>query len=134
MEMDPQQLRQIVQEAVRDGLQPTEISFRREFGIALKAQCEKTDLQFDMTSERFAANEKALDKAEQNVDRRLKDINSGALATKTELNNAAVGLKEEIKDISCAANIREGTKRMTDWLITIIIAAIVVALFRFLGW
>ena len=132
--MDPGQLRQIVQDAVQAGINATDTPLRREFERALEAQCEKTELQFKMTNQRFASNEKALEKAEQNMERRLTDINVGALATKTEVDEKITGLKKEIKDIYSAANLREGGKRVTDWLMMIIIAALTAGLFRFLGW
>jgi hypothetical protein len=134
MEMDPGQLRQIVQDAVQAGINATDTPLRREFERALGAQCEKTELQFKMTNQRFASNEKALEKAEQNMERRLTDINAGQLATKTELGIAVTGLNEKIADIITAAGVREGGKRITDWLIMTIIAALTVGLFKYLGW
>jgi hypothetical protein len=139
--MEPAILRQIIKEAMKEGLQSAESphrreieACRREFDKDLKALCEKADLRFANTELRFSTNEKALEKAEQNMERRLTDINAGQLATKTELGVVEKGLRERITSLGTVVTSREGAKRITDWLLMAIIAVIVTAVLRFLGW
>lgn len=108
--------------------------FHSGIETALKAICSKMDL-------RFEAQDKALEQATRDMDRRLAgmdefrrqlDAQANTFATRMELKAEADKLDLKLSPLLRMGAIREGASRWSDYLIMALISGAIVLLFKLL--